>query len=265
MSLETLSLRQNDIDVWLLRTEVLSAAARECCRGYVSSDEWERSRRFVTQYLQDQFLQSRALIRAALSCYASIPPQEWQFITNSYGRPFVAPHLRPPEGINFSLSHTQDFMALSVSRAEQVGIDLENTEREIDFLKIARTYFSPHECEQLGSLLPGCLGAGFWSLWTLKESFIKAKSMGMAIPLNVFSFDIGSSPPRFTCDESQLGHCQNGWNFRLLSPTEKHVLAICHGPSVSDVGGVRLRLIDTLRWDCNSVFQYVISGCSPFE
>lgn len=265
MSSNLMALSPGDIDVWLLRTRIMDAADRELCSAYVSGDEWAKAQRFVTRYLQDQFLQSRAMMRVALSFYVSVMPQDWEFVTNSYGRPFVAPHLMPSEGIHFSLSHTQDLMALSISRNQEVGIDVECREREIDYMKIARAYFSPHECKQLEDLSPGSIGLKFWSFWTLKEAFIKAKSMGMAIPLDAFGFDLASKVPLFSCDESRLGHSSCGWKFRLMKPTERHVLALCQGSGMVGEGVGRLRLIKAQHWTCGSMCREVILNCSLFE
>jgi 4'-phosphopantetheinyl transferase len=67
----------------------------------------------------------------------------------------------------------------------------------------------------------------FFQYWTLKESYIKARGMGLSIPLDRFSFD-ASQPTRITFSvdpilEDDAAH----WTFWQWSLAEGYLLALC--------------------------------------
>ncbi|UOF91131.1 4'-phosphopantetheinyl transferase superfamily protein [Fodinisporobacter ferrooxydans] len=69
-----------------------------------------------------------------------------------------------------------------------IGIDVERI-RPID-LNIARRFFSPVEQRDLSMQPDDAKLEYFFDLWTLKESYVKAKGNGLSIPLHSFSIQI---------------------------------------------------------------------------
>jgi hypothetical protein len=67
----------------------------------------------------------------------------------------------------------------------------------------------------------------FWELWTLKESYIKARGMGLWIPLDEFAFDLDE--PRRIAIEFAPGFDDrpSRWQFRQMRLTAHHLLALC--------------------------------------
>lgn len=124
------------------------------------------------------------LVRAAIVRILDLPNQEIQFTYNSYGKPSLIGN----ESFHFNISHAGDWVALFIS-SSPVGIDVEQI-CEIDE-SIAKSYFSKMEYERLFCLRGEERTAYFYELWTLKESYIKAKGKGLSIPLDSFSIHIG--------------------------------------------------------------------------
>ncbi|HOL71550.1 MAG TPA: 4'-phosphopantetheinyl transferase superfamily protein [Bryobacteraceae bacterium] len=148
----------------------------------LSAEERERQRRFVSERDRKRYLVSHALVRHALSQYASVPPREWQFELNPYGRPSI----REPaawRSLQFNLSHTEGRAVVAVAWEMDIGVDVESTAPERDLAEIAERYFSPIEIAQLRKK-----PEAFFDFWTLKEAYIKARGMGLSIPLDSFSF-----------------------------------------------------------------------------
>lgn len=69
------------------------------------------------------------------------------------------------------------------------GVDVEDLKRSTNtaYEDICR-YFSTREIEDLLELPEKQKKQRFFDYWTLKESYIKARGMGLSIPLDKFSF-----------------------------------------------------------------------------
>lgn len=100
---------------------------------------------------------------------------------SEYGKPYL-----DGERLFFNLSHSGKYAAAAVSDAE-VGIDIEKCRRVN--LKVADRYFTAAEREYIYSKAEEKERQdAFLSLWTKKESFLKAVGKGLNIPLD--SFDV---------------------------------------------------------------------------
>ena len=92
-------------------------------------------------------------------------------------------------------------------------------------LSLADRYFSTEEARQLRATPQSEQRDFFFQLWTLKESYIKARGMGLAIPLEQFSFDI--SGPRISVSFAPpLQETLPGWQFELYRLGERHRMAV---------------------------------------
>ncbi len=101
----------------------------------------------------------------------------------SQGKPFF------PEGPFFNLSHSGDFTALAVCHAP-VGIDIQK-QGPADFFALANRCFHPAERQLLASAPD--TAQMFYTLWTLKESYMKADGRGFS--LDPLSFAISWNTP----------------------------------------------------------------------
>lgn len=166
---------------WALPDRIQDPELLERQLATLSDEERERQRRFVFERDRKRFLVSHALVRHALSRYAPVAPGDWQFELNPYGRPSI----REPaawRSLQFNLSHTEGRAVVAVAWEMEIGVDVESTTRERDFGEIAERFFSPLEIAQLKSR-----PEAFFDFWTLKEAYIKARGMGLSIPLDSFS------------------------------------------------------------------------------
>lgn len=161
-------------------------------------------------------------MRTVLSKYVDVPPEAWRFVTNEYGRPEID---EPKEArwLKFNLSHTNGLIALIIARDREVGVDVEDRERRGRMLAVADRYFSPSEVEALRSLPTGEQLDRFFLYWTLKESYIKARGMGLAIPLSQFSFGIASDIS--IAFDPKLDDEPSSWQFTTMSFGRRHAVA----------------------------------------
>ena len=150
----------------------------------LSDEERERHGRFHFERDRALYLAAHALLRITLSRHANVDPQAWQFRTGKYGRPEIAePHSR----LRFNLSHTHGLAACAVVLDRDIGLDVECVTRDVP-TDVAESTFSPRERSDILSTSATARARRFFEYWTLKEAYIKARGVGMSLPLDQFSF-----------------------------------------------------------------------------
>ena len=95
--------------------------------------------------------------------------------------------------MDFNLSHSRGRIVLLVGRNRLFGIDVEETGRVRKSIDIADRFFSRKEAQALSALPDDAKPLRFIEYWTLKEAYIKARGMGLRLPLDQFSFELESS------------------------------------------------------------------------
>jgi len=162
-------------------------------RALLQSSERERASRFLVDADRDTYVLAHALLRRALSRHEPVLPDAWRFTGEEGERPEIAaPLVRPP--LRFSLSHARGFGACAIARDVDIGFDVEPVAREAPFEVAER--FAPSERADLASLAPDARRDRFFAYWTLKEAYIKARGLGLALPLDGFAFSFDSPAPR---------------------------------------------------------------------
>ena len=66
----------------------------------------------------------------------------------------------------------------------------------------------------------------FFDYWTLKEAYIKARGMGLAIPLDHFSFLIAPGKPIGIAFDPRLKDEPAAWQFEQIRPTTSHLISL---------------------------------------
>ena len=149
---------------------LLAAAERERCARYM----------FMSNRIESTA--ARALVRSALSRYAAIAPTAWTFRQGEHGKPELAgPAGAPP--LSFNVSHTEGLVACLVARERAVGVDVEFLGRRSDIALLARRCLSVAERESLWALPEPAQRQRFLIHWTLKEAYLKARGIGIGLPL----------------------------------------------------------------------------------
>ncbi|MFZ6658970.1 4'-phosphopantetheinyl transferase family protein [Undibacterium sp. TJN19] len=224
------SLGAHEAHVWYAWTDRCSTPALlDYYRSLLNVQEQERLSRLAFDHLKTEYLLTRTLCRTSLSRYASIAPQDWSFRTNAYGRPEIETPAAPPD-LRFNLSNARSLVACIVTRGCEAGIDVEEVNRKTETLSIAEHVFSAVELSGLKALPQAQQRQRFFDLWTLKESYIKARGMGLSIPLDQFSFVL-ADPKIDISFASALPDTATEWQFSLHHLSEHHTMAtsVRHG------------------------------------
>ena len=231
----TLTLHAGEVHLWLADYDRFRA--HDLPPGYVDLlTEQERAQMLRFHFERDRLRHrvTRALLRTTLSRYAAVDPAAWRFVTNAYGRPAIAPEHGDACALNFNLSHTHSMIALALTHAAAVGVDVENVVQRKAPIEIADRFFSPGEAAALGALEPARQPQRFFEYWTLKESYIKARGMGLSLPLHKFTFSYPSDTSVVIDIDPELDDTPQRWMFWQLEPSAEYLVAVCLERTAAD-------------------------------
>jgi 4'-phosphopantetheinyl transferase len=212
----------------LILDEVDCPEARSLCESVLSSEELARRNRFMFERNQREYLFAHGLVRRSLSHHApSVHPQAWQFCATAHGRPEVSGPPGAPQ-LRFNLSHTDGMVACVVAAAHEVGVDVEAVDRAAATLELAERFFARPEVRALRALPKQAQRARFFEYWTLKEAYIKARGLGLALSLGQFHFQIDTNSIRIVF-APEFDDRSERWRFLLEQIGSRHLLAVAVG------------------------------------
>jgi len=216
-------LSQDEVHLWTVPLDCAPSRVGDL-RQTLSKDEEERADRFYFQKGRDQFVVCRAWLRIILGRYLRVPPPELEFRYNSYGKPSLE-NESEGEPLLFNLSHSDDLALLAVSKRRDIGIDIERIRDNVAFEQIADRYFTVREMETIREAPESKRAQIFFSLWTCKESYIKAKGMGLSIPLDRFEVTLGEGDLANLALKEDPEEAAR-WSLQRFTPRDDYVGAI---------------------------------------
>jgi 4'-phosphopantetheinyl transferase len=220
-----LKLTTSELHIWLaFDRELADQPLVESFAALLDAGERERAARFRSDEHAHQFLVTRALQRSVLSCYApEIAPAAWRFVAGERGKPELAPEFSG-SGLRFNVSHSAFLVAMAVTRAGRVGVDVECLNARAAPLALATRYFTGSEARQLAGLHATEQQRHFYRLWTLKEAWLKATGTGVADGLAgiSFEFDASGQVDKLAMPVEDISR----WQFWQGQPSEQHLMAV---------------------------------------
>jgi 4'-phosphopantetheinyl transferase len=223
----SLALEPREIHVWLTSYADADRHLQVRYREMLDSGERMQQRRFHFADDRLRYLVTRALVRTSLSRYLPIEPGDWMFERDGYGKPHIANTDARAEDLSFNVSHTRELIVLAITRGRAIGVDAEHVLLRQAPLDIAAKYFSGREKEALDAHPVHERGLRFFEYWTFKESYIKARGLGLSLPLNKFSFHYPRAGAVEFMVDPALSDSSSRWQFWQFSPTTAHVVAVC--------------------------------------
>jgi 4'-phosphopantetheinyl transferase len=208
--------------VWWMEVDAPPATVVADWRSCLDAAEQLQADRFHFDQDRSTYIAAHWLIRNALASVGGLPPTDWRFIAEQYGKPEIDPVLGRPD-LRFNLSHSRGFVACAIATGAAVGIDVETLSRKHGGLDIADRFFTPSEVAILHATASSQQREAFFRLWTLKEALIKATGEGLHRPLDSFSFSLDPTAVRFhPADADEAAK----WTFVEHRPTPRHALAL---------------------------------------
>ena len=113
-------------------------------------------------------------------------------------------------------------------------MDVEHIHRALTH-HVPERFFSPEEVADLRALPPEEQDVVFFDYWTLKESYIKARGLGLTLPLGQFTFHrIPGRAPTISFAPA-LHDDPSSWQFAQFWPTRDHRMAVAVRRTGSDL------------------------------
>lgn len=157
-------------------------------------------------------------------------------IDREKGKPYFKNH----NNLYFNGTHSSDLFAVIMSDEADVGIDAEKI-IDRDYLSIAKEYFYESEYKYLESSLK--LEIDFFTIWTLKEAYIKM--LGKTI------FDIKNSIEIDLIE--RVIRKSNNLFFSLFILDDSYIISLCYDMKDSKEDDIVLKLND---FNLNLLFSY---------
>jgi 4'-phosphopantetheinyl transferase len=214
------------VEVWTVHQGSPEVHARLAAyESLLTDDERRRAGRFLHAADRGRFVIGRALARTMLSRFADVPPRDWLIVIDEHGRPELADRPAGASDLRFNLSHTDGLVVCALTIGREVGVDVEDVRRRVTH-DLPERFFSTREVADLRALPPDEQDVAFFDYWTLKEAYIKARGLGLALPLGQFTFvrtperapRIGFAP--------ELHDDPASWQFAQFWPTSHHRMAV---------------------------------------
>jgi 4'-phosphopantetheinyl transferase len=221
-----LPIDSNHAHLWCINTEeVIDLNILPHLLNILSDEEKLQQGRFYFEQDRLNYIVAHSFLRLCLSRYAGIAPAEWIFEKDKYGKPHTQNHINGFP-VKFNISHTQGYVACIIAVQHEVGVDVEYVSWDESKMDIAKRYFHDDEFHDLNKLSCNELPKRFFKYWTLKESFIKAKGVGLSYDLNKFYFQFNDAQPVriFFCDD--LNDNPDEWNIYLFEVSPHHICAV---------------------------------------
>src|SRR5260370_19011690 len=223
-----ISLLPGEIHLWLaFYDEINEELLLSAYRGLLDDAEKKQEPRFYFARDRRRYLITRAMVRKVLSRYVDIQPREWAFSANAHGRPGIANAHAQESCLLFNISHTHSLIVLGVTKRRTLGVDVENFHTRAAAIDIADRYFAPQEAAALAAVPQQEQQYRFFEYWTFKESYIKARGMGLSLLLDKFSFHYPDDHAVEIAIYPDLADDAARWQFWQFRPAPEYLVAIC--------------------------------------
>ncbi len=142
------------------------------CRAVLDAGERARAMAFADPAARRRFTVAHGALRLLAGHELGAPPEALAWAAGSHGKPVLLP---PWSRLHTSLSHTRDLVAVAISTARPVGVDIEQLVPGPRAEGLAARFFLPEEAGYVGAAGDSEAQADrFTRLWVRKEAAIKS-------------------------------------------------------------------------------------------
>lgn len=139
---------------------------------FLNSIEIRKAQRFYKEIDRDRFIIYRSILKLILGTYTKLNVKNIYLDYDFNKKPYLASH----PWLHFNISHSEDFAVIVVSR-KTVGIDIEYLSEDFKYTDVLPDIFNDNERVIIENATDQ--KNTFYTLWTRKESFVKALGKGI--------------------------------------------------------------------------------------
>jgi 4'-phosphopantetheinyl transferase len=139
-----------------------------------------------------------------------------------HGKPYLS---SGHSGIEFNIAHSGELALVAVAHGRPVGVDVERVRDRTDVLGVARSALSAAEHAAIESIAVRDRRSAFFTCWTRKEAYLKARAVGIAGGLSDFTVspvDAGRVSPQVPDDPTEAER----WSISSLYPGPGYAAAV---------------------------------------
>jgi len=201
----------------------------------LSAPERARRDRFRHDADRRMFVAGRVMAKVLVGQALRCGPLDWTWREGAHGRPEIG---APASTVRFNLAHSAGLVVCALASGREVGVDVEDLDRRPPERGVVDRYCAPTEVADINARGEEW-NQRFLVYWTLKEAYLKALGLGIAVPLAEIAFGIKGDAGVQIGFLGSLSGTDDRWVFRLLRPTDRHLVAVA--ASTTDGGSPSLQ------------------------
>ncbi|MDN3670063.1 4'-phosphopantetheinyl transferase superfamily protein [Echinicola jeungdonensis] len=204
---------KDHVDIWRVSLNQIKDKLRALKR-YLTLEEMFKFSKFKQEGDRLRYLGGKSFLKILLARYLKCSPMDISFKEGINNKPM----LNEIHGINFNLSHSNDWVVFGLCE-EELGVDIEFIDSNFDFIPIINNWFSTPETHYIENAYSP--RHEFFKLWTRKEALLKATSVGMTQNLNVINCLDGTQYVPY-----EVGAGFSDWRIKSLFFEELYSLSV---------------------------------------
>lgn len=176
------ALASDEVQIWRIELRPDSVGLLDRAYAVLNEEERGRAARMRAGGPRNEFVAGRGSLRRLLGAAVGLDPHALVLEKQAHGKPTLE------AGIWFNVAHSQGVILIGLSRAGEVGVDVEFTNSDLELEEVAQTAFHHDELARvLGADTAEFRLAEFYRCWTRKEAVLKADGRGLTIEPRSFA------------------------------------------------------------------------------
>jgi 4'-phosphopantetheinyl transferase len=219
----SLDLADDEVHVWRVPLDI-PVDYVHLLESTLSDDEHHRAAKFYFSRDRNHYIAARGILRTLVGRYLSVEPSTLRFDYSQYGKPSLSTEWNG-SSLFFNVSHSHELALMAFTRVGEIGVDVEYMRPDIEYMQLARRFFSEYERSQLMLLPQTMLQSAFYCCWTRKEAYIKARGLGLQLPLELFDVSVHPEKPAVFLGSREVGQDMKDWSLYNLLPGSDYAAA----------------------------------------
>lgn len=203
-----------EVHVWLADLDHPPLPAERLAE-HLAPDERQRADRFRFDVHRRRFATGRGLLRELLGRLRDVEPAKLSFAYGQKGKPRL-----DGTDLRFNLSHSQNVALLAVARERELGVDVEALRPLDDAALLVERFFAPGERRVFAGVEEERRLSCFYTGWTRKEAYVKARGDGLSLPTTAFEVEIAPGSTARLLRFDQEPREVDRWILTGLEPAE---------------------------------------------